>query len=169
MELWGKKNSSIESCIYFSARSGLNEELSSLHDGGARKGATMTSPRAGITPRRMRDTMRIERSDKTPTATQDEQLRDDVQSTYIVSKTRLTRSLCLILALFVWLCTIFIFNQSMNQSSSYSTNIPGKARLSCVTAKSMKQLRNINRPLGVLVSMAERPSQRNVSWDVSCR
>ena len=51
----------------------------------------------------------------------------------------------------------------MNQSNFHSDNIPGKDRLSGATAKSMKQLRNINRPLGVLVSMGERPSQRDVS------
>ena len=37
----------------------------------------------------------------------------------------------------------------------------------CSTAKSRKQLRNINRPSGMLVSMGERPNQRDVSSDVS--
>ena len=35
------------------------------------------------------------------------------------------------------------------------------------TAKSMKQFRNINGPLGMMVSMRERPIQRDVSSDVS--
>ena len=39
----------------------------------------------------------------------------------------------------------------------------------CSTAKSKKQFHNINGPSGVLVSMGERPSQIDVSSDVSWR
>ena len=47
---------------------------------------------------------------------------------------------------------------------------PGSAvpRLNqCATAKSMKQFHNINGPSSEQVSMGERPSQRDVSSDVS--
>ena len=37
----------------------------------------------------------------------------------------------------------------------------------CPTAKSRKEFHNINRPWGVMVSMGERPSQRDVSSDIS--
>ena len=37
----------------------------------------------------------------------------------------------------------------------------------CSTAKSMKQFCSINGPSGVLVSKGKRPSQRDVSRDVS--
>ena len=39
----------------------------------------------------------------------------------------------------------------------------------CSTAKLMKQFHSINRPSGVPVSKRERPSQGDVSWDVSGR
>ena len=42
-------------------------------------------------------------------------------------------------------------------------------RNQCSTPKLMKQFHSINRPLGVLVSMEERPSLRDVLWDVSWR
>ena len=37
----------------------------------------------------------------------------------------------------------------------------------CLTAKSRKQFRNINRPWGMTLSMGERPSQGDVSSDIS--
>ena len=39
----------------------------------------------------------------------------------------------------------------------------------CSTAKSRKQFFNINRPWGLMVAMGERPSQRDVSSDISER
>ena len=64
------------------------------------------------------------------------------------------------------------FYQSSNQISIGPIS-PAKPSLvarqsnQCSTAKSKKQFRNINRPSGMAVSMGERPSQRDVSSDVS--
>ena len=61
----------------------------------------------------------------------------------------------------------FIY-QSINQTNSYSTNIPGEARPNqCSTAKSRKKFRNINRPWEVTVSMGEKPIQKDVPSDIS--
>ena len=64
------------------------------------------------------------------------------------------------------------FNQSINQTSiaPISPAKPGSVAQQlnqCSTLKSRKQFGNINRPWGMLVSMGERPSQRDVSSDVS--
>ena len=63
-----------------------------------------------------------------------------------------------------------LWEPSINQSNFYSANIPGEARLSGATAKSVfnsksrKQFRNINRPWGVTVSMGKAKSERCVFW-----
>ena len=62
-------------------------------------------------------------------------------------------------------------NKSINQSNFYSANIPGEARLSGATAKSVLNSKilesNINRLWGVTVSMGERLNQRDVSSHIS--
>ena len=65
-------------------------------------------------------------------------------------------------------------NQSINQTSiaPISPAKPGSVARQpnqYSTAKSRKQLRSINRPWGMPVSMRGRPSQRDVSSDVSER
>ena len=67
---------------------------------------------------------------------------------------------------------VCICNQSINQLSiaPISPMKPGSVARQpnqCLTAKSRKQFRNINRPWEMTVSMGERPSQRYVSSDIS--
>ena len=78
-----------------------------------------------------------------------------------------------------WLC-IARTNQALDHTSINQINQTSIAPISpvkpcsvarqpnqCSTAKSRKQFRSINRPWGVMVSMGERPSQRDVSSDTS--
>ena len=64
-------------------------------------------------------------------------------------------------------------NQSINQSSFYSANIPGKARLSGATSESAfnskieETVPLHQQAMGMPLSMGDRPSQRDVSSDVS--
>ena len=63
-------------------------------------------------------------------------------------------------------------NQSIKQTSTapISPGKPGSVARQpnpCSTAKSRKQLHHINGPWGVIVSMGERPNQRDVSSDIS--
>ena len=67
-----------------------------------------------------------------------------------------------------------ISNQSINQTSiaPISPAKPGSVARQpnqCSTAKSRKQFRNVNKPWRVMVSMGERPNQRDVSSDISWR
>ena len=76
-------------------------------------------------------------------------------------------------AISVILTTKYFFQSIINRLNFCTANIPGKAKLSGKTAKSMsdneihKTVRDVNGPSGVLVTMGEQPSKRDESLDAS--